>query len=286
MTGRVLVIGATGAVGGRVAKGLLGKGLAVRGATRDPEGATRDAGDGLGFIEFDYERPETFAPALEGVDRVFLVARPGDEHPDRVAAPLIEEMGRQGVQRVVNLTAMGVETRDDLALRRVELMLEESGIGFTHLRPNWFMQVFSSGPLHAAIRRTGRIRLPVEDAKISWIDVRDIAGVATAVLTESGHVGRAYTLTGGEALDHDEVAALIAEASGTTVGYESISEDEMRQAVVAAGLGPALAERQIGFYRLVRAGFCAPVSRDVRAVLGRDPIRFERFAREYAGCWT
>lgn len=72
-----------------------------------------------------------FAPALDGVDRVFLIARPGDEHPDRVASPLIDELKRQRVRHVVNLSAMGVETRDDISLRRVELYLEDSGIVFT-----------------------------------------------------------------------------------------------------------------------------------------------------------
>jgi uncharacterized protein YbjT (DUF2867 family) len=237
-------------------------------------------------VEFDFERPETFAPALDGADRVFLIARPGDDHADLVAYPLIDEMKRQGVRHVVNLSAMGVEIRDDFALRRIERYLEDSGVGFTHLRPNFFMQVFSSGPLLLDIRSTGAIHIPAADAKLSYIDVRDIAAVAAATLTEQGHTGKAYTLTGGEALDHREIARAISGASGRTVQYVPISEEAARKSLEAAGLSPERTERLLGFYRLVRQGFCMPVSSDVQTLLGRSPISFAQFSSDNATCWT
>ena len=285
MAGPVLVIGATGTVGSRLVMELGWRGERVRGATRQPAAARRRSGDAAELVEFDFERPETFAPALDGADRVFLIARPGDEQADRVAAPLIDEMKRQGMRHVVNLTAMGVEMLDGMALRKVERHLEDSGIGFTHLRPNFFMQVFSGGPLLTDICSTGAIHVPAADAKISYIDARDIAAVAAAALTEPGHVGKAYTLTGGEALDHHEVARAISEAAGKPVRYVPISEDTARTAIEGGGLSPERAERLIGFYRLVRQGFCAPVSPDVRTVLGRPPISFAQFARDNAACW-
>ncbi len=285
MAGPVLVIGATGTVGSRLVMELGWRGERVRGATRQPAAARRRSGDAAELVEFDFERPETFAPALDGADRVFLIARPGDEQADRVAAPLIDEMKRQGMRHVVNLTAMGVEMLDGMALRKVERHLEDSGIGFTHLRPNFFMQVFSGGPLLTDICSTGAIHVPAADAKISYIDARDIAAVAAAALTESGHLGKAYTLTGGETLDHHEVARAISEAAGKPVRYVPISEDTARTAIEGGGLSPERAERLIGFYRLVRQGFCAPVSPDVRTVLGRPPISFAQFARDNAACW-
>ncbi len=285
MAGRVLVIGATGTVGSRLVTQLDQRGEKVRAATREPAAARRHSGGTAELVEFDFERPETFAPALDGADRVFLIARPGDEQADRVAVPLIDEMKRQGVRHVVNLTAMGVEMLDGMALRKVERYLEDSGIGFTHLRPNFFMQVFSGGPLLTDIRSTGAIHVPAADAKISYVDVRDVAAVAATALTEAGHVGKAYTLTGGEALDHGEIARTISEAAGWTVRYVPISEDAARQAIEGAGLSPERAERLMGFYRLVRQGFCAPVSPDAQMVLGRPPISFARFARDNAVCW-
>ena len=285
MSGQVLVIGATGSVGSEVVTLLSRKGERVRAATRNPAAARRP-NSAVEFIEFDFERPQTLAAALDGVDRVFLIARPGDDHADRFAFPLIDELKRAGVRHVVNLSAMGVESRDDFALRKVERYLEDSGVGFTHLRPNFFMQVFSSGPLLLDIRSTGAIHIPAADAKLSYIDVRDIAAVAAATLTERGHTGKAYTLTSGEALDHHEVARAISGASGRTVQYVAISEEAARRALEAAGLSPERTERLLGFYRLVRQGFCAPVSSDVQKVLERAPISFAQFASDNASCWS
>ncbi len=285
MAGRILVIGATGTVGSQLVMQLGQRGEEVRAATRQPATARRRSAGASELVEFDFERPETFAPALAGVERVFLIARPGDEQADRVAAPLIDEMKRQGVRHVVNLTAMGVEMLEGMALKKVERYLEDSGIGFTHLRPNFFMQVFSGGPLLTDIRSTGAIHVPAAAARISYVDVRDIAAVAAAALSEAGHVGRAYTLTGGEALDHHEIARAISEAAGKTVRYVPISEDAARRAIEGAGLPPERAERLVGFYRLVRHGFCTPVSPDVQTVLGRPPISFARFAKDSAACW-
>ena len=103
MSGPVLVIGATGSVGGELVV-LLGRmSEKVRAATRKPAAARRPHGE-VEFVEFDLERPQTFAATLDGVDRVFLIARPGDDHADRVAFPLIDEMRRAGVRHVVNLS--------------------------------------------------------------------------------------------------------------------------------------------------------------------------------------
>ncbi len=285
MAGRILVIGATGTVGSQLVMQLGQRGEDVRAATRQPATARRRSAGAPELVEFDFERPETFAPALEGVERVFLIARPGDEQADRVAVPLIDEMRRQGVRHVANLTAMGVEMLEGMALKKVERHLEDSGIGFTHLRPNFFMQVFSGGPLLTDIRSTGAIHVPAADARISYVDARDIAAVAAAALSEAGHVGRAYTLTGGETLAHAEIARAISEAAGRTVRYVPISEDAARTAIEGAGLPPQRAERLIGFYRLVRQGFCAPVSADVQTVLGRPPVSFAQFARDHAARW-
>jgi uncharacterized protein YbjT (DUF2867 family) len=285
MSEQVLVIGATGSVGSELVTLLDRLGEKVRAATREPA-AARSPHSAVEFVEFDFERPQTFAATLDGVDRVFLIARPGDDHADRVAFPLIDEMKRAGVRHVVNLSAMGVESRDDFTLRKVERYLEDSGVGFTHLRPNFFMQVFSTGPLLLDIRSTGAIHIPAADAKLSYIDARDIATVAAATLTEQGHMGKAYTLTGAQALDHQEIARSISGAAGKAIQYDAISEEAARSALASAGLSPERTERLIGFYRLVREGFCAPVSPDVQTVLGRPPISFAQFAKDHASCWT
>lgn len=290
---RVLVLGATGTVGSRVARELAERGYDVVGATRRPHAATLTAGagdavtvPGARWVELDLERPETFAPALEGVRRVFLLARPGDPEPERVATPFVEAMVAAGVEHVANLTSFGVEERDDIPLRKVEMVLESSGLGWTHLRPNWFMQVFVGPPLLGPILSEGRIAVPGGDATISWVDARDVAAAAVEALEHpERHGGRGWTLTGDEALGHGAVARAISEATGRTVRYDAIDEDEARRRVIAAGLGEARAERIVGFYRLVRAGACSPVVDHLARVLGRSPRRFEAFAREHRNEW-
>jgi uncharacterized protein YbjT (DUF2867 family) len=286
MAGKILVIGATGTVGGHLVAQLEQRGEEVRAATREPERAARRTGGPTRYVPFDFERPETFAPALDGADRVFLMARPGDEQADRVAFPLIDEMKRQRIRHVVNLTAMGAETREDFALRKVERYLEDSGLGFTHLRPNFFMQIFSGGPLLQDLQTTGALHIPAAEAKLSFVDARDIAAMAVAALTGPGHAGRAYTLTGPRALDHHEVARALSDAAARTLQYVPLGEEQARQLLAGSGLSSERIERLIGFYRLVRQGFCAPVSSDIETVLGRPPISFARFARDHASCWT
>lgn len=285
MAGKILVLGATGTVGSELVARLEERGERVRAATRNPSEAARTESGSTEYVRFDLEQPETFGPALDGVDRVFLIARPGDEQADRVALPLIAELRRRGVRRVVNLSALGAETRDDFSLRKVERALEDSGIAFTHLRPNFFMQVFSSGPLFAGLRATGELRIPAGLAAISYIDARDIAAVAAVALTSPGHEGKAYALTGDRALDHDEVAAVIAEAAGRPVRYVPLDEDAARAALLAAGLSSERVERLIGFYRIVRDGRCALISPALRALLGRPAIPFPQFARDFARVW-
>jgi uncharacterized protein YbjT (DUF2867 family) len=284
MSGIVLVLGATGMVGRGVVEGLRKKGVRVRGVSRDPVRAAQRRPD-VEWVHAELERPETFGPALTGADRVFLIARPGDEHPERASGPLIEAMRRSGVRHVVNLTALGVESMNSIGLRKVELLLEASGLAYTHLRPNFFMQIFTTPPLLPAIRSTGAIRLPAGEARISYIDAADISAVAVVALTEPGHAGQAYTLTGPESLDHEQVAALVSSASGTPVRYEPAMEERARAELSAAGFSAQRIERLIGFYRLIRQGFCAPVSGDVERVLGRPATPFSRFADDGAESW-
>lgn len=270
-----LVLGASGLVGGHVVQGLVARGCAVRCAGRRPR---------EGWVRFDLTDPATFGPALAGVDRVFLVARPGDDAPQVVAAPLIEAMARAGVAHVVNLSAMGAELRPEFGLRKAELLLEASGMAFTHLRPNWFMQVFTVPPLGPLLAATGTLALPAGDARLSFVDARDVADVAVAALLEERLRGTGLTLTGPEALDHEAAVREIARATGRPFRYHAQTDDEAR-AALSRSFDPARVERLVGFYRLVRAGACAPVTSDVERATGRPARRFAPFCDEHRAAW-
>lgn len=286
VTPSILVTGVTGTVGGALVEELVRRGSPVRGASRNPSRARTITPACREWVPFDLERPETFGAALDGIERVFLIARPGDDDPDRTAAPFLQAMVDAQVRHVVTLTAMGADRRDDVSLGRLERLVEDTGLPWTHLRPNWFMQVFATHPLLSAIRATGRIEVPAAHAPISWVDARDVAGVAAVTLTEPDHEARAYVLTGSEALDHAQVAGILGDVSGRALAYRPLDEETGRRAVLAAGLGARRAERLTRFYRLVRAGACAPVSGDIASVLGRPPTPFQRFATDHRHLWA
>ncbi len=288
----ILVLGATGTVGTHLVARLEARGIAVRAATRNPApdrtgSAPRTLpGTPTERVLFDFERPETWPAALEGVDRVFLIARPGDDEADRCSVPLIDEMKRRGVRSVVNLTAMGADSEGLVpALRRIERHLEASGLGFTHLRPNFFMQIFCTGSLLVSIRDTGTISVPAAGAKLSFIDARDIAAVAEVALTDPAHAGKSYVLTGEAAIDHAQAAEQIQSAVGRPVRYVPIDESQASAMLARVGFAADRIERLMRFYRVVRSGACAAVSTSVADVLGKPAIGFAKFARDHAPLW-
>jgi uncharacterized protein YbjT (DUF2867 family) len=285
MSEKVLVIGSTGKTGSELVKLLAQSGMTVRAASRNPSAAPKGFPDFVETVEFDFDRPQTFDPALAGVGKVFLMARPGDNHSDKVGIPFVDAAKKAKVRLIVNLSAMGVEQDDSFMLRVLERHLEMSGVPYTHLRPNWFMQNFNSGPMHADIRATGALHLPAADARLSFIDVRDIAAVAFAALTEPRHEGKAFTLTGGEALSHADVADKLSSVSGRTISYVPVSEDTARAALAGRGVPADLIERWTEFYRKIRGGFCSPISTDVESVLRRPAISFDQYAKDFAASW-
>lgn len=285
MSKKVLVIGATGRIGSELVKLLVQNDQTVRAASRNPSTDSSKFQNTVEVVEFDYEKPQTFASALVGVDKVFLTVRPGDNHSDKAAIPLIDAAKKAKVQLIVDITATGVEQDDTFMLRILEKYIESSGISYTHLRPNWFMQNFNTGPMFADIKATGALHLPAADAKTSFIDLRDIAAVGFKVLTESHHTGKAYTLTGKEPLSYFQVVEKISRVAGKEISYIPISEDIARAALSKGGVSTELIERWTDFYRKVRQGECSLVSLDIEMVLGRSPILFDQYANDNAPSW-
>ena len=281
MSNTILVIGATGNVGRPLVELLAGQGIAVKAATRHPE--TYTAAPGVEAVAFDYARPGTWAAALDGVGRLFLLAQGAGNEPDHAMIPFLEQAQAAGVGYVVLMTAMGVD-QTERGLRKVELHLMASGLGYTILRPNWFMQNFT-GYMGDMIRRQGGLYLPTGNGKNSLIDTRDIAAVAAAAFTEDGHAGKAYTLTGSESLNYAEAVAVLADVAGRAIPFVAITEDDARKALVGAGWPPEDIDLMLYLYNGIRQGWYAAVAPDVSAVLGRPPITLRQFAEKHADAW-
>jgi uncharacterized protein YbjT (DUF2867 family) len=276
----ILVTGATGSLGSAVVTALAEKGFAVRAASRKRFEAVTPS---VQWVRFDYEDPATHDSALAGVDGIFLIAPPLDVDSPAKLNPVIDSARELGVGQIVLNSALGVDADPDAPLRKIELQLLASGVSHTILRPNFFMENFTTGFL-AGMVREGAIYLAAADAFTSFISVSDIAAVAAEAFC-GGHYGRAYNLTGAEALNHDQVTRMIGAAAGKAVSYHAISEEEMIAGAIRNGLPESAAGFMGLLYSVVRNGWAAGITDDVRRVTGHAPLTFGEFARRSAAAW-
>jgi uncharacterized protein YbjT (DUF2867 family) len=285
MSERVLVTGATGKVGLEVVRRLLEAGRDVQAATRSPNRA-REILDAE-VVEFDFDRAETYDGPIQWADRIFVVPPPFDPRAYATLSSFLDWAVQAGCDHVVVLTAMGVELREDLALRRVERLVEATGAAHTFLRPNVYMQNFHPGFLGREIREESRFHLPTEASRVSVVDARDVAAVAAHVLTSDAgeHDGRGYTLTGPEALDHEEIARILSEAVGREILYVPEEDASMAERLAELGWPREQVDVVLDFFRSIRDGVRAAVTPDVRNLLGRPAISFRDFAGSHADAW-
>jgi uncharacterized protein YbjT (DUF2867 family) len=230
----ILVTGASGNVGREVLKQLSQAGHQVRAAYQTPQKAA-EAPAGVETTIVDFNRPDTLSAALNGVDCVFLV---GPVAPNLVEleSNATEEIKRAGVPRLVKLSAMG--TRAATFPRQhaeSEGHIKASGAAWTFLRPNGFMQnmvIYNA----STVRGQNAFYGSAGDGKVSQVDLRDIGAVAVRVLTEDGHTGKTYTLTGPAALSNSEIAAILSSVLGREIQYVNLLPNQMKQALLGAGM--------------------------------------------------
>jgi uncharacterized protein YbjT (DUF2867 family) len=275
----ILVTGATSPVGSQVAKGLHVSGVPFRAGVHSRPAAI----DGVETCAIDYDRPETLRPALEGVDTVFLVSM-GVLHEQAMVEACIET----GASRIVKLSAWnsdGETYSEGKKHRVVERAIEKSGIPWTFLRPNFFMQNFLT--THAdSICGEDAFYDAVGEARISHVDTRDVARVGVRALTELGHEGRAYELSGPEALTHEEIAETFSRMLGRTIRYKRLGDHEMKKFWVSKGYGENDAQDYVDVARWASQGSAAGVTNTIWEVTGQEPTSFALFCRDHAQWFT
>ncbi len=280
----ILVTGGTGLNGKALLQRLSAGGVAVRALVRNP--AKAEAIAALPNVEIvlgDMARPETLAPALGGVERAMLISS-SDPMMLEVQSNFIDAAKKAGVKHVVKLS--GIMPELDSAFRfarmhgEIEKRLEASGMAFTHLRAGEFMPAYFRQASNIATK--GAIFLPMEEARIASIDVGDIAEIAAKVLTGPGHEGKIYPLTGPQALTMTEVAEKLSAAIGKPIRYVNVPPEAARQAQLAAGMPPYLADALFELFAERRNGKEAKVWPDAAALLGRPATSFDEFARRNA----
>jgi uncharacterized protein YbjT (DUF2867 family) len=276
----ILVTGSTGKVGSELVKRLREEGTSFRAAFHSPEKAEKGRASGLDTAVLDYARPETLPPALAGVERLFLLSPPGST---RLEAAVVEAAKEAGVRRIVKLSVWGAEDEAYFIAREhraIERVVEASGIPFTFLRPNGFMQTYFL--YGATIKTQSAFYLPDRDARWNLIDVRDIASVAAKTLTEPGHERKAYELAGPEALSNSEIAEKLSRVLGRTVTYVDISDDQFRAALLGIGMPQTLVEGLVDLHHVIVSGSFAAATPWVERITGSKPGTFDRFALDSA----
>jgi uncharacterized protein YbjT (DUF2867 family) len=280
----ILVTGATGLNGTALVRKLSTKGVPLRALVRNAAKAAEIAA--LPNVEIaiaDMAKPETLPAALAGVDRAMLNSS-ADPAMVEVQSNFIAAAAKAGVRHVVKLSGIMPELDSPFRFARmhgeIEQRLEASGMAFTHLRAGEFMpSYFRQVPM---ILAKGALFLPMENQRIASIDIGDLAEIAALVLTNPGHEGKIYPLTGPDALSMTEVAERLSAATGKTIKYINVPPEDVKKAQLAAGVPPYIADALAELFAERRKGKESQVWPIAQTLLGRRPTSFAEFAARNA----
>jgi uncharacterized protein YbjT (DUF2867 family) len=276
----ILITGASGNVGKEVLKQVAASGAKVRAAFQTANKAAT-APSGVEIATLDYNQPETLRAALKGIDKVFLVGPPA-QNLVALERKAVDAIKQAGGAHIVKLSATG--GRAAIYPRQhaeSEDYIKSSGVPYTFLRPNGFMQnlINYNAP---TINSQNAFYGCQGEGKVSHVDIRDVAAVAVKALTEDRHQGKTYTLTGPRALTNTELAQILSDDLGRDIHYVDLPVEQFKQALVGAGLPEWSANALIDLQQLYRNGGASAVTNDVEQVLARKPRSFEQFSRDYA----
>lgn len=270
---KVLVLGASGNVGQPLVAELVAKGEQVKAASRSGK-----AFAGAESVVFDFYDPETFAAAFAGVDRAYVMLPGGYVESKNLLIPVIQAAAERGV-KVVFQSVLGVDADDSIPYRQVELALEQSGIPYVILRPNWFADNFHTY-WKAGIDH-GVIGVPAGEGKSSFIDVRDIASSAVAALTSDQFDNQAFNLTGPQAFSYDDAAQKLSVALGKPVQYQAMDDDAFCQLLMSAGVPADYAQFLTSIFYPVREGWTSAVSDAVQQLTGNVPRSLDEYIADH-----
>ena len=267
-----LVLGGTGKTGRRVAERLNDRGIATRIASRSANPS------------FDWDDRSTWNAVLDGVQAVYITYAPDLAIPGATDSirEFVEKAVEQGVERLVLLSGRGEEEA-----QLCERIVQESGVEWTIVRASWFNQNFSEGEFLGMVL-DGALTLPAGNVPEPFVDVNDIADVAVAALTEDGHNGEIYEVTGPRMLTFADVAAEISRAAGREVNFVEIPKQAFAGAIAESGAPEDIAWLLNYLFDTVLDGRNAYVCDGVQRALGREPTDFADFARRAAaaGSWN
>ena len=295
----ILVTGATGTVGSEVVKQLVSSSssssdnndIIIRAAFHSQNKADifkqYNNKKTIQIVNMDYNKSETIADALNHVDKLFLLNLPAPNMA--VYSNLVKEIRKYGgINHIVKLSSMaaeetGFETIIGRIHREEEKIIEESGIPSTFLRPGSFMQNFVNF-LGQTIKTQNAFYLPAGDGKVSFVDARDIAAISVRALTNGNqqYIGKAYAITGQEAISYRQAAEILSKEVGRRISYVDIPEEDARKGMKESAMDDWVVDAIMEFYSIIRTGHASQTTNVVEQITGRKPIPFSQFAKDYA----
>jgi uncharacterized protein YbjT (DUF2867 family) len=275
----ILLTGATGTTGRRVARRLTKWGYRFSALVRDPEKAPGLKSSKVELIKGDFSKPDSLKRAMEGIEHAFLLP-PNTKDQFRLERNFIDAAREMGVRYLVKYSAIGADPDSPSRLLRwhgeAEKYLKQSGIRHSIVRPNIFMQNFTN--LYAdRIREQKEYRLPFGDARCGWVDVRDIGRLIARLLTENGHKNNILTVTGPESLSCEDTAEILSNAVGKKIHYVDIKPKEFRKDMIESGVPETMAEALTELYKLVSDGICDVVTDTFYQITEKQPRTFDEF---------
>ena len=282
---KILVTGATGNVGSVLIPNLTNLSADVRALVRDESKAQGLKDAGIDVVVGDLEVPHNLDAAFRGVDKVLLITPP---NPNQV---IQAENGIQAAKRasspfIVRLSAVaprempGALPRVSGQHAQIDGMLKASGLHYNIIAPHFFMQ--NTMMAAQTVASEGAVYMPFKDGKTGMIDLRDIADVAVKVLTEDGHEGKTYTLTGPDSISFHDVATGLSKALGKQVNYVNVPPEAARKGMIGMGLPEWLADAFGEYFKAFGEGYADFVTPDVEELTGHPARSYERFARDFA----
>ena len=287
--------GATGTVGSEVVKQIVSKPAenSIRAAVHLKNKADRIRhfiNKGVEIVELDYMKPDTITKALNNMDKLFLQTLPVPNVVD-ICSYIVKEAKKNDVNHIVKLSAMGADSQSGVTILRLhgeeENIIKDSGIPYTFLRPPAFMQNFIT-QFGQTIKTQNAFYVPAGDAKMSFVDVRDIAMIAANILMNSNgnenkqYMNKAYEITGPEALTYSQVAEIISDEVGRKITYIDIAEDTAREGLKQIGMDDWSINIMIELFSTIRGGYGSETTEAVEDITGRRPISMTEFANDYA----
>lgn len=277
----ILVTGATGTVGGEVARSLTARGERVRVLVRDGAKGAPFEQNGHEVAVGDFSDPASLDAALDGVDHVFLVCAAGPDQAE-LEGNVIDAAVRAGVDHLVKLSVAGADAGATVRFARIHAEVEEklraSGLGYTLLQPNGFMQ--NSLAYAGSIAADGAFY--ATEGRVSWVDARDIGDAGAAALVDAGHQGETHVLTGPEGLTNADLAARLSEALGREVRYVEVTPEQAKESMLGMGFPEWTVDALVELFEDVYAkGYAADAASGVKDLTGNEPRTYAQFAADH-----